>query len=261
MPIAGFSEYSAAHWLEVRDILERAIRIADFEPRPVWERSETDIIQGRIIRNLYEYEVTICDISGLNPNVMFELGLRLAFKKPVVIIVDDETKIPFDTSVIEHKIYNRKLNFSRTEKFIEEISAKLVSLHNSYNNKDYVAYIDSFGAFSTFEPNSQKVEVDQFILDRLDQISANVSRLRHEQEELRWISRKSQVNALRDFDKIVDSKKKTIAMPTEADEVMRSLWEDGAKIDEIAGALGMSRVSVLNRAQRLGLVTREENGA
>jgi len=113
MPIAGFGEYDAQHWLEVRGILERAISKAEYHPAPVWERSETDIIQGRIVRNLYEYEVVVCDISGLNPNVMFELGLRLAFKKPVVITVDDETKIPFDTNVIEHLIYNRGLHFQK----------------------------------------------------------------------------------------------------------------------------------------------------
>jgi len=40
----------------------------------------------------------VCDISGRNPNVMFELGLRLAFDKPAIIIKDEITPYSFDTS-------------------------------------------------------------------------------------------------------------------------------------------------------------------
>jgi hypothetical protein len=33
---------------------------------------------------------------------MFELGMRLAFDKPTVIIKDDKTDYMFDTGIIEH---------------------------------------------------------------------------------------------------------------------------------------------------------------
>jgi hypothetical protein len=34
----------------------------------------------------------LCDVSGKNANVMFELGLRLAFDNPTIIIKDDKTE-------------------------------------------------------------------------------------------------------------------------------------------------------------------------
>lgn len=113
MPISGFDSYTSIHWNEVRSILERAISDAGLKPRPVWESADSDIIHSRIVRNLYNDDIIVCDASGLNPNVMFELGMRLTFKKPTVIVVDNETKLPFDTSSIEHIIYPLDLHFNK----------------------------------------------------------------------------------------------------------------------------------------------------
>lgn len=46
-------------------------------------------ITERIIHDLYDADVVICDLSGINanPNVMYELGVRLAItNKPVILI-------------------------------------------------------------------------------------------------------------------------------------------------------------------------------
>ncbi len=259
MPIAGFGEYDAQHWLEVRGILERAISKAEYHPAPVWERSETDIIQGRIVRNLYEYEVVVCDISGLNPNVMFELGLRLAFKKPVVITVDDETKIPFDTNVIEHLIYNRGLHFQKTESFIDRLSERITNVVQMSKNGSYVAYIDALGAFSTFEPNPQKVEFDQFVLDKLEQISANVSRLRRDQDESRWMMnalKHQPLNALANLG-AATSESEGLGWTEARTKALVNMWNEGMTTSQIAENLGnVSRNAVIGKAHRLGLKPR-----
>ncbi|WP_353118770.1 hypothetical protein [Myroides odoratus] len=54
------------------------------------------------MNNIYNDEIVVCDVSSKNPNVMFELGLRLAFDKPTIIIKDEKTGYSFDTGVIEH---------------------------------------------------------------------------------------------------------------------------------------------------------------
>lgn len=256
MPIATFGDYEAQHWLEVRAILERSICKSNHVPSPVWEHTETDIIQGRIIRNLYEYDVVLCDISGLNPNVMFELGLRLAFKKPVIIVVDDETKIPFDTNVIEHIIYNRGLNFQKTELFIDRICEKISSIMKSYNAKTYIAYIDALGAFSTFEPMPQKVEFDQFVLDKLDQISSNLSRMgrehMHNSAMLNAMYHQP-ANALAAFDEDRTRFDDTRWSPAR-EAILIDAWGRGKTASEIASLLGgMSRNAVIGKAHRLGL--------
>ena len=58
------------------------------------------MIHKTIVQNLYLNPIVVCDVSGKNANVMFELGLRLAFDKPTIIIKDDKTDYSFDTSVV-----------------------------------------------------------------------------------------------------------------------------------------------------------------
>ena len=73
--------------------------------------------EKEIIQNLYENPGLVCDVSGKNPNVMFELGLRLAFDKPTIIVKDNKTSYSFDTSAIEHLEYPRDLRFSKIVEF------------------------------------------------------------------------------------------------------------------------------------------------
>ncbi|NOT00414.1 MAG: hypothetical protein HOP29_07275 [Phycisphaerales bacterium] len=50
---------------------------------------ETFDINAQIIKDLFNADIVLCDLSGTeaNPNVMYELGIRLAFSnKPVILI-------------------------------------------------------------------------------------------------------------------------------------------------------------------------------
>ena len=100
MPISSIDGCNEAHWSDVHEILTEAIEDAGFEANLVSNADDVGIIQKRIIQNLYENPIVVCDVSGKNPNVMFELGLRLAFDKPTIIVKDDRTSYSFDTASI-----------------------------------------------------------------------------------------------------------------------------------------------------------------
>jgi len=71
------------------------------EPKIIVERSEpmrTGILQD-IIKNLIFSSIVIADITDLNSNVMWELGVRQSFTKGTIIIAEEDTKIPFDLSL------------------------------------------------------------------------------------------------------------------------------------------------------------------
>ena len=134
MPISGTDDprYSRQHWESVRDILERAAQAAGFEPRMVSESDPTSIIQGNIVNNLYYDAITVCDVSSKNPNVMFELGMRLAFDKPVVIVKDDNTDYTFDIGIIQHVSYPCQLEYHSILKFIKDLSEKVKATYQEY---------------------------------------------------------------------------------------------------------------------------------
>ena len=76
--------------------------------RPLAQGS--DVIHAEIIKNIEKADVVLCDISSLNANVFFELGIRTALNKPVCIVKDEvTTKIPFDTVIINHHTYASSL--------------------------------------------------------------------------------------------------------------------------------------------------------
>lgn len=77
------------------------------------DADDVGVIQKRIVQGVYGADLIVCDVSCKNSNVMFELGMRLAFDKPTVIIKDDKTDYTFDTGVIEHITYPRDLRFQR----------------------------------------------------------------------------------------------------------------------------------------------------
>lgn len=56
----------------------------------------SDVIQSTIINDLLEADLVIADLTDHNPNVLFELGIRMAADKPVVIIKSSDTGRIFD---------------------------------------------------------------------------------------------------------------------------------------------------------------------
>lgn len=63
-------------------------------------------ITGQIIQNLLVADLVIADISGLNPNVMYELGIRHATRLPVILLASRGETIPFDIANVRVIIYD-----------------------------------------------------------------------------------------------------------------------------------------------------------
>ena len=69
-----------------------------------------DVIQASIIRNLNEADLVLCDLSTLNANVLFELGIRTALDKPVCMVADTVAgTLPFDTGIVNTHRYDPSL--------------------------------------------------------------------------------------------------------------------------------------------------------
>lgn len=70
----------------------------------------SEIIQAEIIKNIESAGFVLCDMSTLNANVFFELGIRTAVNKSVALVKDDATeRVPFDTHIINNHTYLRSL--------------------------------------------------------------------------------------------------------------------------------------------------------
>lgn len=92
---------------EGTEIRERSDEKLDFLFKPVLKELDYDPIRAdgedvpgsisrQIVERIINAELVIADISDLNPNVFYELAIRNAVNKPVIIIKAPAQKPPFD---------------------------------------------------------------------------------------------------------------------------------------------------------------------
>ncbi|HWB01610.1 MAG TPA: hypothetical protein VG796_01215 [Verrucomicrobiales bacterium] len=168
MPISAIDGCSAEHWVEVRTILEEVAARAGYKPNLVSFADDVGIIHQRIVQNLAFNPMVICDVSAKNPNVMFELGMRLTFDMPIVVIKDDETDFSFDTSPIEHIPYPRNLRYSRILQFKRELEYKLKATAEKAQKKEAGSgFLAAFGQFKIPKVSQTEVPMDQYIASEI----------------------------------------------------------------------------------------------
>lgn len=179
MPIAEMGECSETHWADVLGILTDAIEDVGFSADIVSNSDEVTVIQKTIVQNLYECPVVVCDVSQKNPNVMFELGMRLAFDKPTIIVKDDMTTFSFDTGVIEHLEYPRDLRFNKITEFKRKLGRKVeATFKKAKENPDYSTFLKHFGRFEVSKLETTKISGQDFIMKQLAEIRESVSEIK-----------------------------------------------------------------------------------
>ena len=85
-------------------------------------RQGSDVIQSTIINDLLEADLVIADLTDHNPNVLFELGVRMAHDKPVALIKASGTGRIFDVdNMLRVYEYSSNLWQSTVEKDVPAI--------------------------------------------------------------------------------------------------------------------------------------------
>ena len=69
--------------------------------------------------------MAICDLSSRNPNVLYELGIRQAFNKPVSLIKDAKTIRIFDIQGFRDIVYDESLRIDSVGETIENLAQNL----------------------------------------------------------------------------------------------------------------------------------------
>lgn len=193
MPISPIDGCTAEHWSEVKEIIKDAVEsIAEpkFTAKLVSDADDIGVIQKRIVHGVYNSDIIVCDVSAKNSNVMFELGMRLAFDKPTVIIKDDKTDYSFDTSIIEHLAYPRDLRFSKIINFKKSLAEKILATYlASTKDAGHSTFLKNFGTFKVAHLSQTEASGEQVILEMLSEIQQELSFVRRQGQRSRNVSR------------------------------------------------------------------------
>ena len=182
MPISTIDGCSESHWKEVKDIIYDASKMAGFVPNLVSDADDVGSIHKRVIQNLYDSDIVVCDVSGRNPNVMFELGIRLAFDKPTILIKDDKTSYSFDTSTIEHLEYPRDLRYNTIKGFKKNLSDKIKATYEASKGEGYTTFLKHFGKFKVSKLDEEEVSANAFIMKKLEGMESKINKMSQEFE-------------------------------------------------------------------------------
>jgi hypothetical protein len=190
------------------EIYKKAIEENDLKP----VRADDLFRPSPIIRDIWEYinnsKVLLADITGLNPNVMYELGLAHAIAKPVILISDNIKNVPFDLRHLRILIYNteRPKWANKLKNSIERSIAEILE-----NPNDAI-----LSAFLNIKPETKKT----------DEISAELI-------EFKQLIRSQSTNETQEV-----KKKFTAEMFAEAIKTARHLYfESGWEINDIKSEL------------------------
>lgn len=112
MPIADTDGYPPGHFKHVYDnIVSPACEKAGYNAVRADDVKATNLIHLDILKKLIEAPVAICDLSSRNPNVLFELGIRQAFDRPVVLIQEIGTPKIFDIAPLRYLEYSKEMKY------------------------------------------------------------------------------------------------------------------------------------------------------
>lgn len=112
MPISDCDGYENGHFGHVyNDIIKPAIEKAGYKAVRADEVNETNLIHLDILKKLIAAPIAVCDLSTRNPNVLFELGIRQAFDKPVVLIQEKGTPKIFDIAPLRYQEYSKEMKY------------------------------------------------------------------------------------------------------------------------------------------------------
>ncbi len=81
-------------------------------------RSQRSILQD-IICSIVSCDLIVADLTGANPNVFYELGLAHALRKPVILLTQDLSDIPFDLK--SYRVLQYDTHFARVHKARDEL--------------------------------------------------------------------------------------------------------------------------------------------
>lgn len=159
-------------------ILEIAIRPVfegDYTVEAAHTCFESTSITKQVYQKLYESDLVIVDLTGLNPNVMYELGIRFCFGKPVILIAEEGTRLPFDINERRTLFFKGDpLGFSELVKPLARIRDTVISNEINSPIHDALSERKLFREAIDNSENSQIIKMMAYMLNKIEGISDRI---------------------------------------------------------------------------------------
>lgn len=194
MPISDCEGYEKGHFGRVyEDIIKPSVEMSGYNSIRADEVKETNLIHLDILKKLLDAPIAVCDLSTRNPNVLFELGIRQAFDKPVVLIQEKGTPKIFDITPLRYLEYSKEMKYHEVIDSQQRLKEAIEATQNAEGDAGSVNSIVKLLALNTSAtiPNLDKSN-KEFIT--LDYIQSQMTDMRMMMEMVIQESRKPNSN-------------------------------------------------------------------
>jgi hypothetical protein len=227
-PISDVEGYDVGHFaLVYAHLIKPACALAGYDAvRSDDGRGANDIVIG-ILRKILTSDIVLCDLSSKNPNVMYELGIRHAFNKPVVLIKDHKTARVFDIQGLRTYEYDENLRVDRVQKDIQQVSEALHATATA-SKDDVNSMLQLLGVRAA--EISEPIELspgDKLIMSSIKQLGDRVDALRAIPQYLPMNYSLPATFPNMSF----DASRYINTLPEEVDHVVSELWTSSSRDD------------------------------
>lgn len=192
-------------------IIDQAIIPAigdEFEIKVAHREYEIGSINDRVIQNVYDSDLVVANLTGLNPNVMFEIAIRYSFGKPAIVIAEKGTKLPFDI-VDENTIFyindpagaaELKDNIKRFVQRIDWTKCEYGPVFSAIKNAAVINHIES-GISDTDNKNAFS-----FLVEKISDLEAEIKGMKADEYTKKYIYNKTKLDIISgEMDSMIDA--------------------------------------------------------
>ena len=181
-----------------RVIIQRAISNVSMQPLRADETEGSRIVHSDMFKDLRDRPVVLVDLSLLNPNVLYELGIRHVMSPTgTVLMANEETvkKLPFDIALsrtIAYRYDGEHLDWDEVERVIPQLQAAIEEARRGTPDSPVYAFLEQVLSPSALKKDDSPVDDGKNPNSELDDYQKKFA--------LIWIEKKETIN----LDKLID---------------------------------------------------------
>ncbi len=101
------------------DLIVPALEDVNYEVRRADSFTDQRSILHDVVENIMQADLIVAELSSVNGNVMYELGIAHGLSKPTVLLTQDITAVPFDLR--SYRLITYSLNYNDVRKLQDQL--------------------------------------------------------------------------------------------------------------------------------------------